>query len=105
MNWNERLKQTRTSLGITKSDLAKAVGVSAPTMTHWESGEIKMIDGENLLRLSDALGVSPHWLMWGKKASVSEDQEAYEIAAAILRVKNSSQKEAIFAQLKAFGAL
>jgi transcriptional regulator with XRE-family HTH domain len=105
VNWNERLKQTRTARGITKSDLAKTVGVSAPTMTDWESGEIKRIDGENLLRLSDALGVSPHWLMWGKPASVSTDQEVHEIAAAILRVKNGSQKEAILAQLKAFGAL
>ncbi|OWY35276.1 helix-turn-helix domain-containing protein [Herbaspirillum aquaticum] len=105
MNWNDRLKEARAKRGITKSDLAKTVGVSAPTMTDWESGEIKRIDGENLLRLSDALGVSPHWLIWGKQSATSADPQSNEIALAISRLTDTAQRDAIVTQLKAFGVL
>lgn len=105
MTWNVRLKYARTQREISKSDLAKKVGVSAPTMTDWESGEIKKIDGENLLKLSDALAVSPRWLLWGTQETVVADEETLILARAIMRIKDQAQKEAILTQLKAFGAL
>lgn len=105
MTWNSRLKKARTDLAISKSELAKTVGVSAPTMTDWESGEIKKIDGENLLKLSDALGVSPRWLLWGKQETIVADEGTLILAGAIMRIKDQAQKEAILTQLKAFGVL
>lgn len=66
MNWNARLKKAREEAGITKSELARLVSVSPPTVTDWESGAIKKIDGENLLRAADAVGVTPFWLMFGE---------------------------------------
>ena len=63
---HERITQRREELGLKKSHLAKLVGISAPTMGHWESGEIKKIEGNNLRNLANALGVSSDWILTGK---------------------------------------
>lgn len=82
MTWNKKITQAREARGIKKSELARMVGVSAPTVTDWESGEIKKIDGENLLKLSAALGVTADWLLNGSVKSqppalqvVGQDQD------------------------------
>lgn len=104
MNWNKRLKAARERRGMTKSDFAKAVGVSAPTVTDWESGEIKKIDGENLLRACRVLATDPSWIMFGEENEEAL-KEANLLAAAILRIKDAAQREAITTQLRAFGVL
>jgi transcriptional regulator with XRE-family HTH domain len=104
MSWNERLKEARENAGITKSELAKRAGVSAPTVTDWESGEIKKIDGENLLRVCGVVGVPPEWLIFGSADRQATD-EAAAVASAFMRIKDSAQREAIITQLRAFGVL
>jgi transcriptional regulator with XRE-family HTH domain len=63
----ERIKFARESAGLKKADLVRAVGVSAPTISDWESGKIKNIEGANLLKLANALKVTPEWLQTGKE--------------------------------------
>lgn len=104
MNWNQRLQQARTAAGISKAEVAKRVGVSPPTVTDWESGEIKKIDGENLLRVCSVLGVAPDWLMFGSDHSQAME-EASIIASAFMRIKDQAQRDAIITQLRAFGVL
>jgi transcriptional regulator with XRE-family HTH domain len=102
MNWNRRLQEARINAGLTKSELAKQAKVSAPTVTDWESGEIKKIDGENLLRVCAVLAVSPQWLMFGSADSQAVD-EAAAVASAFMRITDAAQRDAIITQLKAFG--
>ena len=73
MTWHKRLAQAREAKEINKSAFAKLVNVSAPTVTDWESGKIKMIDGVNLLKVCDVLGISPKWLMHGKPDTNATD--------------------------------
>jgi phage repressor protein C with HTH and peptisase S24 domain len=65
MNWHRRLTAAREARNIKKSAFAKLVGVSAPTVTDWESGQTKMIEGANLMRVCAALAISPTWLLEG----------------------------------------
>jgi len=65
MTWNERITQAREAKNIKKSAFAKLVGVSAPTVTDWESGQIKKIDGENLIKVCSVLEITPAWLLHG----------------------------------------
>ena len=65
---HDRIKSARESAGLKKADLVRAVGVSAPTISDWESGKIKNIEGANLLKLANALRVSPEWLQTGKES-------------------------------------
>lgn len=65
--WGSRVRQRREALGMSKAALARACHVSGATISDWESGEIKTIYGENLLRAADALGCSPWWIATGSE--------------------------------------
>lgn len=67
MKWNERLKLAREKRGLNKSQMSRLVGVSSATTTDWESGSIKMIDGEHLVKVASVLKVTPEWLIGGTK--------------------------------------
>lgn len=68
--WKLRLKQAREAKGLSKSDFAKAVRISAPTATDWEKsvadGGIKEISGVRLAKACEVLGVDSAWLLHGK---------------------------------------
>ena len=66
MNWHKRLTQAREAKNIKKSAFAKMVGVSAPTVTDWENGDTKMIEGSNLIKVCNILGIHPEWLLKGE---------------------------------------
>lgn len=63
MNWHTRITQARTAKNLKKSDLAKLIGVSPATITMWESGQTKKIEGQNLLAVCQILDINPGWLM------------------------------------------
>lgn len=65
---SERLKYAMTVLPPKKIkgvELARAVGVKPPSVSDWLSGKSKTMEGENLLRASKFLGVTPTWLATG----------------------------------------
>lgn len=61
--WHKRLTYAREKRGIKKSAFAKLVGVSAPTVTDWESGDIKMLDGVKLVSVCKVLDIQAKWLL------------------------------------------
>jgi transcriptional regulator with XRE-family HTH domain len=65
-NWNKRITLAREAAGISKTKLALQVGVSNATVSDWESGVIKKLEGENLLKICDQLNISPRWLQFGE---------------------------------------
>lgn len=62
----ERITKAREEAGMSKSDLARRVGVSASAVGQWENGETKTIEGENLLKVAAACNVDPMWLATGR---------------------------------------
>ena len=67
MNIGQRIKQARLAHKpkITQQQLAVAVGVSQPAVTQWETGESRTLEGENLVLVARALGVTTDWLLYG----------------------------------------
>lgn len=61
---NERIRERRTQLGLTQTQLGKSIGVSRVSVTKWESAITKP-DGENLHNLARVLSCSPEWLLYG----------------------------------------
>lgn len=84
MNWHRRLTQAREAKNIKKSAFAKLIGVSAPTVTDWENGETKMIEGANLIKVCNALEISPDWLIHGVEDTVDLYPGAQRVVAADL---------------------
>lgn len=74
--WKQRLAAARTAKGMSKSEFAKAVRISAPTATDWEKsvadGGIKEISGIRLTKVCEVLGIDPTWLLHGKGAGPSK---------------------------------
>ena len=62
---SSRIKFARTDRKKSQRWLAKAVGVSSPAVTGWESGK-KTPTTDNLSAVSIALGVNFEWLMSGR---------------------------------------
>lgn len=70
MDFGTRVRNARKDMGMTQEDLAKALGITRPTVTMWESGKSKprvdMLD-----RLAGLLGTTPAWLLSGDDGSPS----------------------------------
>ena len=88
--WKQRLRQAREAKGLNKTEFAKAVGVSNPTVTDWEKsvadGGIKEISGVKLTKAADVLGVSPSWLLQGVEV-YGEPRPPAEVPPGFMRVR------------------
>lgn len=65
MEFADRLKSRMTALGISSTELSKAVPVSKGTVTHWTNGT-NGANGKRLIRLAEILKCDPVWLSSGK---------------------------------------
>ena len=87
-----RIKTCREALGYSQKYVAISVGVSAPTVSMWESGA-KDPTRDNLVKLADLFGVTTDYLLEreaaGENMAVSPDERevllAYRQAAPMLR--------------------
>lgn len=58
-----RLKELRKANGITASQLAKEVGVSARTIRRWEK-DMSEVRFKHVFKMTEVLGVALHELMF-----------------------------------------
>lgn len=68
MHISDRILSRRTALGLSKTALAKAIGISGVSVGKWESG-LNQPKGRYLNDLAAALGVSVDWLLTGNESS------------------------------------
>ncbi len=113
MSIGQRIKHTRKQIGMSQAELAQKVGIKQPTLSDLENDMSK--GTTKLASLAKALGVRSYWLETGKGPSeldAADDlthlsqlsDEAHSVAVAFDSLKLPAQKEAILAQLRAFGA-
>jgi len=81
----EKIKAKRLELGLKQFELAKLVGVSAPTMNDWEHGRT-VPRGKNLYKLAQVLKVSAGSLLDNKISPYSDitDSEAFELLTEVI---------------------
>lgn len=72
MALRNRVKASRSALGISQSELARRVGVSSAAINHLESGRTAALKAETLIRLAAALQVSAYWLEHGSGAATPD---------------------------------
>jgi len=60
---NERIKSCRNACGLTLLEVAEKIGVTEATMQRYESGDIKNIKHETIVKLADIFKVDPSYLM------------------------------------------
>lgn len=72
MNIGEIIKQKRIEKEMTLDDLAKKIGVSAPTVSRWESGKIEDMKRSRIKALSDTLDIPVRVLMGWDESEISD---------------------------------
>lgn len=75
MSIAKRITKARIDAGLKKSQLAKLAGVTPSSVTQWETGETKSIDGRNLVKIAAACGVDAVWLATGQNLPVHVGNE------------------------------
>lgn len=82
----KRLRLAVASAEIDWSELARRVGSKPSTVSGWKTGK-SLPEGEYMLKLPDALGVSAEWLITGRgdmHANATEAQTKMRLIRAIL---------------------
>ena len=77
--FSERLRTVRTKKGLSQADLAKAIGVSAATISSYETANGAKIPAlDKAEAIAEALGVSLDWLC-GLTAPDTEEQNTIDV--------------------------
>ena len=69
MEMGQKIHELRTQKGLTLEELGNAVGVGKSTVRKWENGIIANMKRDKILKVSEALGVSPAYLMGWEEAT------------------------------------
>lgn len=98
-----KIKNLRKAMGFTQLDIAKHVGVSKSTVSHWECGEVEVISSDSLIKLAAKLNVQPESLTTGSYAktisNIFRGNTLPEKAMAIARdwtMLPKKQQDAVF---------
>lgn len=99
--WAERIKKLLDegrSRGLTQTGLAKACGMSQPSVSQWFNDNdskpaTAMIYGHNLLSAAKYLGTTPEWIMSGAGPAVASQPAGLDLST--LEVAIVSVKEAV----------
>ena len=65
----ERIRAARVGAGLSQTDVAKALRISASAVNQWEQGFTKNIKLTHFFALAKLLGQDPRWLATGKTPS------------------------------------
>lgn len=71
MSLSSKLELRRKQLNMTLLEVANKVGVTESTVQRWESGNIKTLRHERIVKLAEALDVTPSYLMGWDDEQVS----------------------------------
>jgi transcriptional regulator with XRE-family HTH domain len=73
-----RLRHARNHRKMSQGTLAKAAGIKQPSISELESGETKVISGDTLIAIAQALHVRPEWIVNGRGQMEADPLAALE---------------------------
>ena len=96
----EHIRELRVAAGMSQTQLAASVGVTASAVSQWESGLSKTLKGETLIRVANALAVEPQNLLaqTSQRSTISHDEQQL---LALYRALPAGHKDIAVRLLKA----
>lgn len=80
MEMGQKIYNLRTQKGLTLEDLGNMVGVGKSTVRKWENGMIANMKRDKILKVSEALGTTPAYLMgWEEEEKIISLDNVYQI--------------------------
>lgn len=97
---NERIREIRSSLNLTRAEFGKRLGVSGDVINNLERGRVE--PKEPILKLiCKEFGISYAWLVYGDgEMNNSDESEAQEIVDAVMTGDNEFAKRVLVAFAK-----
>lgn len=97
MEFKDRVYNSRKKINKTLEEVAKEVGVSAATISRYESGEIENIRRDKIAKLAKALDVTPAYLMgWEEETNIEQIEPINSIKIPVVgRIPAGTPIEAI----------
>lgn len=77
------LKRRRAVLGLTLLQIANKMGVTEATVQRWESGYVKTVNYDKMVRLAEILGVSPLEFLGLNSPDVTTDVVSFDIVGDV----------------------
>ena len=71
-NTGELIHKLRVENNMTLEELGKKVGVGKSTVRKWETGMIANMKKDKILKVAEALGTTPEYIMGWEKGKMSE---------------------------------
>lgn len=102
---NDRIKTRRLALGLTLLEVADMLGVKEATAQRYESGKIKNIKHETILKLSEILQCTPAYLMGWSETEKDTDESYLSNPQYYEDIKNLPSKEKDAEIIKLFSKL
>jgi transcriptional regulator with XRE-family HTH domain len=72
LTFGQRIKLARKQANLTQEELANLISnmldnkkISRTSITQWECGKTKEVEGSNLIKAAKILNVTPEWLVFG----------------------------------------
>lgn len=105
MSQNNVIRRLRKAKGLTQTELASLINVSAGLISQWETGLVKEITGKTLIRLANALDSTPEMLIGiseGEKVKADDSLPTDEMRVLMLfRALSPKNREIALRLLKA----
>lgn len=79
MNVGEKIKTARLAKGMTQEELGEILGVQKSAIAKYENGRVVNIKRSTLKKISDALGIPPHELIFDEKLRTENKTPSPEI--------------------------
>lgn len=99
MEIKDLIKIKRNELGLTLDDVAHEIGVSAGTISRWESGDIKNMRRDKIGKLARLLNISPAVIMGWEPAysadiptKVCEECEPYSVQSCAIPISDDENE-------------
>lgn len=99
MEIKDILKNRRLELGLTLKDIADQVGVTVPTISRWESGDIANMKRDKIVSYAKALNVSPTVIM-GWEAPEQQNPEAIQTLDYLFDMLSAKGQESLISYMK-----
>ncbi len=80
MEMGQKIYNLRTQKGLTLEELGDMVGVGKSTVRKWENGMIANMKRDKILKVSEALGTTPAYLMgWTEEEKIISLNNVYQV--------------------------
>jgi len=101
----QRIRTAREDAGYQQGEFAKLIGIKQITLSEIESGETKLPSAEVALKMTELLGRSLQWIVFGDDGKLETPSDKEEELLTLTRQMDEKSVDALVATAKALARI